>query len=277
MAKKAEKKTTEISTVLTQGQLDALKNRFPVDPGSTRINLPRLGMFSQDKTEEVRNKQGKKEIKVISEAGTFYIDRETDKEDKETGKKIWAKEELGTSIEAIIVYQRKQLSFYDEDAETYTSSPVYDSDTDSIPLFREGKEVDRGTPAQLKARKEYQTVKNGKKKSSLEDNRILYVLFNDEFFQMNLRGTSMYSFMTYARKSENVLAVVTGMDSKKMEKGDIEWNQMTFEAVRSINGSEADTVIAKVEEIEEGIEAQRAHYAQASEQDEEKQTALDKF
>src|SRR3990167_9990097 len=163
--------TKEITTVISEQTLTELKAQFPTDTGFVRAILPRIGMRSQDVTE------GKgKETKVVAEAGTFFIDEQTDEE--KDGKKIWAKEELGNSIEGTIIYQRKQLRYYDESTEEYTSSPIYDEDTEIVPLFCNKKEVDRGTPAELKAREKYQVVKDGKTKSKLEDNKILYMLYD---------------------------------------------------------------------------------------------------
>src|SRR3990167_1616754 len=96
----------ELSTVVTEQALEQLRQSYPVELSYTKILLPRLGMYSQDVME------GKGKVaKVVSEAGEFYTDRQTDEEDKE-GKKIWEKTELGKEIEGIILYQRKQFRFY---------------------------------------------------------------------------------------------------------------------------------------------------------------------
>lgn len=270
----ASKKTTALATRPSDEQLAALKQKFPVDAGMTRVQLPRLGMYSQDKTEEARDPKTKKKVlNVIAEAGTFYTEREGTEE--VDGKKLWVKDEIGTAIEGVILYQRKQLSFFD--GEKFTNSPIYDEDSEIVPLFLSKAEVDRGTPAELKSRKQYQIVKNGKKQSALEDNKILYILYEGEVYQMSLRGTSMYSFKTYARNTENVPAVMTLMDSKHMEKGDIEWNQMTFEVSRQLGHEEVTDVLAKIEDIEDGIASSKEFFANKSDADDEAQTALDKF
>ena len=119
----------------------------------------------------------------------------------------------------------------------------------------------RGTVAELKAQYEYQD-KDGKTKSKLEDNKILYVLYNDEVYQINLRGSSMYAYMAYARKVTPP-AVLTHFSSEAREKGDIEWNQMTFEALRSLNTKELKASIEKVQEIKDSVAVERASYANA--------------
>ncbi len=140
------------------------------------------------------------------------------------------------------------MSYYDGDTQLYTSSPIYDTDDEIIPLFSNKKEVDRGTPAELKGREDYAFEKDGKKKSKLEDNKILYVLYNDDIYQLNLRGTSMYAFMTYAKKTLPP-SVVTSFGSEPKEKGSIEWNQMTFNNVRDLDTTEVDMVLSKIQEI----------------------------
>lgn len=247
----------ELMTAPSAEVMAALAQAFPQDPGFTRVHLPRLTFVSQDKTE------GKgKNMKVVMEAGTFLEERETD-ELNEEGKKVWSKTELGLSIEGIIIYQRKQLRHYDETTEEFTSSPIFDNDDEVVPLFTNKKEIVRGTPAELKARYQY-TASDGKVKSKLEENRILYVLLNDELYQLNLRGSSMYSFLGYARKTQ-VNAFVTAMNSEPKEKGSIEWNQMTFTPVRPITADEASIVLAHVAEIKDSIAQEKAYFnAQAA-------------
>lgn len=248
------KKETGVATVASEEQLAALKSQFPSEQGFNRTLLPRLAMYSQDKTE------GKgKAMKVVSEAGTFYIEHETDEINSE-GKKVWAKDEIGTEVDVTIIYQRKQLRYFDESDDSYTSSSVYDTDDEVIPLWKNKAEIDRGTADELKSRKEYQFEKDGKIKSKLEDNRILYVIYKDELYQMNLRGSSMYSWMSYQRKVAPP-TVITHLSSEAKEKGAIAWNQMTFEAVRQLDSEEINNVIAKVGEIKEGIDAEKAFFA----------------
>lgn len=251
------KKETGLSNVLSEESLALLQESYPMDKGLNRIILPRLGMISQDKTE------GKgKAMRVVAEAGTFFVERETDEINEETGKKVWAKDEIGTEIEGIILFQRKQLRMYDETTEEYTSSPVYDTDEEVVPLFCNKTEVGRGTPKELKAKYSY-TGEDGKTKSKLEDNRILYVLYNDDVYQMNLRGSSMYSFLTYARK---ILppSVITVFNSEPKEKGSIAWNQMTFIAKRKLTEKEAQEVIEKVQEIKVAIQLEKNQYGAPS-------------
>lgn len=264
------KKTTAIQTVASEEQLAILRSEFPQENGFKRNLLPRLGMFSQDVTE------GKgKSMKVVSEAGTFYLERETE-EVNEEGKKIWKKEELGDTVNVNIIFQRKQLKYYDEKTETYTSSAVYDSDDEVIPLFCNKAEIDKGTPAELKAREIYQYEKDGKIRSKLEDNRILYVLYEGELYQLNLRGSSMYSWMTFLRNNTSPSSLLIKLSSEAKEKGSIEWNQMTFEIVRDINGEEAGIIIDKVKEIKESINMEKEFFASQNTQA-PKKSSLDEF
>lgn|SRR3990167_521284 len=258
------KQTKELATLPNERALTELKASFPVEQGFTRSFLPRLSMVSQDRTE------GKgKSMKVVAEAGTFFEERQDEEENGE-GKKEWIKKELGSKVKGIILYQRKQLRLYDEKTEMYTSSPIYDEENQVIPLFCNKAEVARGTPADLKAL--YQYEKDGKTKSKLEDNRVLYVLKDDEIFQLSLRGSSMYSWMTFAKK---VLppSVLVELSSEPMEKGQISWNKMTFEVVRPLNADEVKDVMLRVVEIKDGIAQERAYYASANKAKDE----LEKF
>lgn len=262
------KKETGVMTQASKEQLDTLNSAYPVENTFSRTLLPRLGMVSQDVIE------GKgKAMKVTSEAGTFFIEKQGDSID-DRGKKIWDREELGNEIEAIILFERKQLRHFDSSTNEYTSSPVYDNEEQVIPLFRNKTEIDHGTPKELRSREEYQgTSAKGKAISKLEENKILYVLYNGEVYQMNLRGSSMYSFMTYKRKS-TPNTVVTRMNSESKENGAIAWNQMSFEAVRPINSKEADTVIQHVTEIRQSIADEKNFYAAKDPQNETERKAL---
>lgn len=247
------KKTQEVALRPSDEALAALRNSYPMDSGFTRVLLPRISFASQDVVE------GKgKAMKVVAEAGTFFTEVQGDEEDDD-GKKVWVKNEIGTVIQGIILFQRKQLKYFD--GEKYTSSPVYDTDDEILPLFKDKKEVDRGTPKELKARPQYQGKSAaGKDISKLEDNRLLYVLYEGKVHQLSLRGTSMYAFREYAR---NVLppAVLTEFKSEPQEKGSIAWNQMTFEKIRDLDANEIADVQNRVDEIRNSIAEEKAYFA----------------
>lgn len=249
----------EITKVASNEALAELNQAYPVERGGQSITLPRLGMFSQDKTEETGSGKNKK-ITVVNAAGEFYIEKQSEETD-ENGKAVWKKEEIGTEIEGIIFFKRYQLSFYDEGTETYTSSPVYDSKDEVIPLFSDKKEVDRGTSEELKQRYMY-TDKSGKEKSKLEEHRILYILYEGKPHQLNLRGSSMYSLLSYERKVQ-VPTVITRFSSEFMKKGEITWNKMTFSVVRTLTAEEATTIRDLQQESLMAIKLSKESYGQA--------------
>jgi hypothetical protein len=256
----------EIVTTITDEQKALLAGSFPAEKGYTRTQLPRLGMFSQDATE------GKgKAMKVVTEAGTFYTEKETTDED---GNRVWKKEEIGTSIKGIIIYQRKQLKHYDEATGIFTSSSVFDDENEVVPLWANKAEIDRGTPEELKARPQYKFEKDGKVKSKLEDNRILYILYEGDLYQMNLRGSSMYSWLTYSRKVIPP-TVLTTFGSESKEKGTIAWNQMTFEKDRDLTTEEGDNVVGHVAQIRDAINQEKAFFATKTVEEDEDLKAFD--
>ena len=250
------KKNTDVMVPMSEEMMAQLRGEFPTENSYTRILLPRFGMVSQDVTE------GKgKAMKVVTEAGTFFFETQTGEPD-EKGNKTWEREELGTEVEGTVLYQRKQLKYYDKSTEKFTNSVPYDSEDEEVPLFCDRKEVDRGTPAELKARKEYAGIseKTGKPKSNLEETRILFVLIKGEVYQLNLRGSSMYAWMTFARKAIPPSLLIS-FGSEPKEAGSNNWNQMTFTPVRTLNADEGATVLEKVAEIKLGIEAEKAFFA----------------
>ncbi len=264
------KPSTAIVKSLTPSEVAALAADFPVEPSFQRAYLPRIAYKSQDVTEKTKNpKTGKSEIKVLVEAGTFLTDRpKVDEEgnavlDEETGKQLRDVEEIGLEMEGVIVFQRKQLRYFDESTGSFTSSPIYDADDEIIPLFRDRAEIDRGTAKELQSREEYAGVSlKGKPKSNLEENRVLYVLYNDELFELNIRGSSKFSYLEYGRKCRPAVpAVLTHFSSEGQEKGDIRWNQMTFDVVRPLSSKEAAIVKGKQDELKAAIEQEKNFYA----------------
>lgn len=253
----AKKTSTALVSAPSEDALAALRNQFPVEQGFQSIQLPRIAFKSQDVTE------GKgKDLKVTIEAGTFLTEMQGDDIDPETGKKAWVKEEIGSTFEGTIVYKRKQLRLYDEVAQKYASTPIYDEDTEVIPLFQDKVEIARGTAKDLQAK--YMGVdRNGKPKSKLEENVILYILKDDELYQMNLRGSSMYNFKTFARKTL-VPAVLTRFSSEEKENGSVSWNAMTFTPVRQLYAEEVQTVLAQQQELAQGVAMQKASFASAT-------------
>lgn len=248
--------TTEIQTTLSAEQKALLGQLTPQEQGFTRISLPRLGMYSQDKFEG----KGKSAV-LVKEAGMFYTELEqssTDEEGKVT--KEWVKNEIGNTMEGIVLYHRKQLSYYDEASQKYTSSPVYDTDTDVVPLFCDKKEIERGTPAELKAKYAYTDPKDNKVKSNLKDIRVLYVLKDGQVWQLSVQGSSMWSFSKYA-KSCLISSVLTKFSSTSEENGAIAWNQMSFDAVREITPEEASVVIDNLQKITSAIASEKAYFA----------------
>ena len=248
-----KKMTKELANVASEESLTLLKSEFPAQLGFTRVLLPRISFLSQDQVE------GKgKSMKVTAEAGLFFTEHET-KEVDENNKFVWNKEEIGKSLEGIIFFQRKQLKYYDSASEKYTSSPAYDNDNEVVPLFLDKKEIDRGIPAELQKKYPGLTA-GGKPTSKLEVNTILYVLHKDEAYQVNLRGTSMYSYIKYAR-SVVPPSVVTKFCSEPQEKGTTAWNMMTFSVVRPITQDEVKVILEKIKEVKNSIMAEKEFYA----------------
>ena len=241
------KKSTEVANVASEQSIATLNQEYPKEQSFSRILLPRIVFLSQDKTE------GKgKAMKVIAEAGTFFSEKPD-----ENGE--WEKEELGKEISVNIIYHRRQLRYWDASSESFINSPVYDTDEDIVPLFQDKKQIDKGTQKELQSK---YPPKEGRKMSALEDERILYVLYEGEAYQMSVRGGSKWSFLTYAR-SINPSAVLTTITSEDKENGSITWNQMVFTKNRDITEDEAKDIIAKVTDIRTAINSEKAFYQNA--------------
>lgn len=251
------KKTTEVAAPLNDEALALLRSMYPQEEGYTRLMLPRLSFKSQD----VMEGTGKNK-KVVIAAGTFFTEHQTEETD-ENNKKVWEKTEIGDTLEGIIIYKRKQLRMYDEATEEYSSTPIFDTNEDIVPLFCAKKEVARGTAAQLKALYEYEETDDQgkkKKKSKLQDNTILYVLVDGQLYQLNIHGSSMWSFNDYS-KSVLVASVVTTFSSEYNKNGSIEWNKMMFKAKRQITPEELETVVSNIKAIKDAVNSEKLYFA----------------
>lgn len=258
--------------VVNEKALAELRESYPIEQGYQRATFPRLGMYSQDKTEKVG-----KIINLIAEAGTFYTENVSDEVD-EDGKKVWSKVELGNTIKGIIVYERKQLKFYDQPNNIFTNSPIFDDADQIIPLFSNKQEVDRGTPKELKSRKEYQGLTAaGKPTSKLADVRILYVIVDDVLYQLDLQGTSAYSFSGYKKNVGAPNAMVTKFGSEPKVNGSIAWNQMTFTNLRTLNAEELEQVLTLSRQLKDGVTQEKAYFAALAPYSAEEKKLADKF
>lgn len=256
------KKETALMVQASETQLAELAQAFPQEASFTRIQVPRLGMLATDKT-QTDKVNGKKVINVIASAGTFFIEKESDEEvtrEDGTKGKEWTKDYLDEeNPEVIIVFQRKQLRYYDNKEEKFTSSPIFDRDDEIVPLFKDRKKVASGTVAELKALYPGFT-KAGKPTSLLKEEKILYVIKDGELFQMNIGGSHLWSFQSYCKKVAPP-TVVTMLGSTEEVKGDNEWNKMSFEPVRLINMGEYELVKEKLAEIISAIQSEKDYFS----------------
>ena len=254
----------EIVNVASDEQLSELRSLYPSSDTFQRIQVPRLGMLAKDIAKEEGT--GKKKTIVIEQAsGTFYIEREK-QEEGENGemKRVWTREFFDDveAIEATIIYHSKQLRLCDDSTEMYVSSPIFDNKDEIVPLFCDRKEIKRGAQAELQALYPALTAK-GKPSSKLKEEKILYVIYKGELFQMNLSQSSKYSFLNYS-KNVNPATVITKIGSLEQTHGTNTYKQMTFVSVKPITKEQADLVINMVREIKNSIAAEKSYFTEKS-------------
>lgn len=260
------KATTKEVTVVSEEELALLRESFPVVGGGKKVILPRLGMLSKDIIEE-SGKGKTRKIEVIEAAGTFFTDEDSGKE--ETGddgkvKKIWKKDFIsGETIDAIIVFHRRQLRIFDSSLNKFISSPVYDSPDQVIPLFLDGREIAKGTQEQLQAK--YPAIsEKGKKTSKLKEEKILFVLYKEQMYQMNLSTSSKWAFQDYARKV-GPATVVTTIGSIEETFGTNTYRKMTFTNKRLINVDELAQIKEAQAGLKETVESDRVYFLSKAE------------
>jgi len=240
-----KKETKEVANVVSDATLAMLNETVPQEATFQRVMLPRISFVAKDRTE------GKgKSLKVTTEGGTFTINQKN--EDGE-----WEEKEIGKEIEVRMFYNRRQLRKWDNSAENFISSPLYDNDEDVVPLFQDKEEIDRGTQAELQAK---YPPEAGRKTSSLQDERVLYVVYNDEVYTLNVKGGSKYEFFNFAKK-QNPATVVIKITSEEKTHGATTYYSMVFNAVRPITEDEARDTIVKANELKDAIAQEKAYYA----------------
>lgn len=222
-------------TNITEEQLAVLNENYPVSTEDSRLTFPRFGMLSKDITEESGTGKNKK-IKIIEVAGTFYTERDMGQTD-EAGKKIWTREYLeGDTVEVIIAFHRYQLRRFDSSLNKFYSTPIYDTSDQILPLYLDKQVIKRGTEAQLQSMYPALTQK-GKPTSDLKRDTILFVLYKDEMYQLNLSVSSGWAFSAYKR-IVNPSTVVTTLGSTEETFGTNTYRKISFTNTRMINGEE---------------------------------------
>lgn len=235
-----------------------LANNLPVEAGYTEKYFPRISFTGKDVTEEVKSKKtGKKEINIITEGGMFL------KELQNPETKEFEKTELGTSIDVTFVFERKQLKFYDSQSEEYVSSPIYDNGDDIIPLFKNKKVVAKGTVESLMKDDEF-FGKDGK--TALKVERVCYVLFKGDIYQLSIRGSSVWAYKNY-KKTVNISTVITTLSSTAEQSGSNNYNKMSFEIERPLSVEQKLEVLAYQKDFKQYINDKKEYFAQFSEEE----------
>lgn len=238
----------ELSTELQGESLLPKENTF------VRRTFPRISFVSQDVTE------GKgKSMTVVTEAGTFFTEKPTDEVD-ENNKKVWEKTEIGKEFEGVIFFTRKKLSYYKDPDTGFITSSYYDQDTDVVPLWNKGKEVARGNKIQLQAPYTF-TKPDGKVGNNLAENKILYVWYEGEVYELTVKGTSMYMYSAYYKDcggepNKNLTKISSVEDSN----GATSWNKTTYSKVRQLTQEEWDITRGLAQEMIDGIAAEKAYF-----------------
>lgn len=251
------KKTQEVAT-LSEEQLAQLNAAYPVSTDSNRKSYPRFGMLSKDITEESGTGKNKK-ITVLEAAGTFYTEEDKGEVDPETGKKVWTKTYLGDSVDVILPFYRKQLRLFDKSLNKFISSPIYDSADQVIPLYLDKRVIAKGTPQELKDLYPKVTEK-GKKSSKLNEETILYVIYEGVVYQANLSISSGFNFRDY-RKNLNPSSVITTLGSVEETNGSNTYRKMTFTSKRLINADDEFSAVSETQRtIKESVESDKQYF-----------------
>jgi len=221
------------------------------------MHFPKIGMLSKDVTEESGTGKAKK-IEVINAAGEFYVESKSDEVD-ENNKAIYIKTFFeGELIEGIIVYHRKLLKMWDEANKTFIFTPLFDDESEVVPLFKGKDKINTGTPKQLQSLYPALTLK-GKPTSDLKEITMLYVLKDEELYQMELSVSSGWEFSSYKR-SVVVPATVTIFSSVEETFGTNTYRKMVFKSKGNISAEQFEVVKETVQNIKDSINAEKEYF-----------------
>ena len=248
-------KNNEIVTIEAGSALDRLRNAYPqhAEDSYVKTVLPQITF----KAKAVLDESGEK---VAIKAGTFM--GKVRSEDQKDGKYEYTETPLGTSININVLFERYKLSYYDSANEAYVSSPIFDSKEEIIKLFSAGKLVASGTVAELQSLPEYIVEEDGKKKCKLQLQKVLYVFHDSVVKELTMSLGNGYAWRKF--KQENIVpAIHIEVDSKKTENGGNKYNEMTFKNTGWLTEEEAQRNLNLVEDIKNGIKAEKEFYGQA--------------
>ncbi len=235
-------------------ELATLNEAFPVVEANNRLSLPRFGMLSKDIVEESGTGKNKK-IKVIEASGTFFTEIGNGDDMEKTFLE-------GEEKDVIIVFHRKQLKYFDKGLEKFISSPIFDNDDQVIPLYLDKRVVAKGTKQELQDRYPALTQK-GKKTSDLKEYKVLYVLVDGVFYQMNTAISSGWAFNKYAsefKEGTSPATVVTTLTSHEETFGSNTFRKIDFTNKRPITADELALVKESQALIKDVAQATQAYY-----------------
>lgn len=199
---------------------------------------------------------------VVTKAGTF-VNVIRDEEKNADGKYEYTEEAIGTSLKDVsVVFERYRLSFYDAPDNSYISSPLFDDkDNEVVKLFGGGKEIASGTVKELQ--EPYMVEENGKRRSALKLQKVLYVVVDGVLHEMALSVGNGFAWSNFKRTCEVSLVKFT-IDSKKTEYGGNKYNEMTFTVGDYLTEEEALANLKLIQDIKASIAAEKAYYGQVT-------------
>lgn len=267
--------TKKVEEKIGAEELALLDQSYPTQEDGDRLTLPRLGMLSKDIIEETGTGKNKK-ITVVEAAGTFYTESDLG-ETNDEGKKVWTREYIkDEEIDVVITFHRKQLRRFDASLEKFISSPFYDTDDQIIPLYLDRQVIKRGTRQQLQSMYPALTQK-GKPTSDLKEDIILFVIYKDQLYQLNLSQSSKYEFLNY-KKTVNPSTVVTTLGTKEETFGANTYRKLTFKNKELITKSIFEQVKESQTILKNQVQLDAAFMLNSGETtDEEREESLKNF
>ena len=170
----------------------------------------------------------------------------------------WKKMEVGQSIEVIILRVRRKLA----DWNTQMYSTEHNHPNNTIILYRDRQQIDKGVAKELRQKPEYKELKT---------QQILYSYLGDEMVKIQVKGSSLgsenkpkdsipfYEYLSSFDKDEHIWEYYTRLVPKEEKKGNRRYFAISFERGEKIPEKQLDFVAEKMKVLFEAFESEDSY------------------
>ena len=187
-------------------------------------------------------------IKLDGNKGVFMKSKKVEDE--------YVKENIGESIEGVILRVRRRLTSYDDASNSFDSTSEHNTPKDVVALFHENIKIDEGVASVL--REKYKTLRT---------EQILYVYMLGEVCKLSVKGASLgsknkpedavsfYDYLASFPKEEHVWQFRTRFVPVAEKKGAKEYFAISFEKGEKLQEEELGGIGLEMKKLHDYFES----------------------